>query len=47
MVSIGPIVGTPSWASRFFDALISVAGVVAADPVDPRVAKPQRNTMSG
>jgi hypothetical protein len=46
-VSVGPIVGTPSWASRFFDALVSVGGVLVADPVNPRVAKPQRNTMSG
>jgi hypothetical protein len=34
-VSVGPIVGTPSWASRFFDALVSVGGVLAADPVNP------------
>jgi hypothetical protein len=30
-VSIGPIVGTASWASRLFDALVSVGGVVATD----------------
>jgi diguanylate cyclase (GGDEF)-like protein len=29
-VSVGPIVGTPSRASRLFDALVSVGGVVAA-----------------
>jgi hypothetical protein len=30
-VSVGPIVVTPSGASRFFDALVSVGGVTAAD----------------
>ena len=30
-MSVGPIVGTPSWASRFFDTLVSVGGVTAAD----------------
>ena len=30
-MSVGQIVGTPGWASRFFGALVSVGGVVATD----------------